>query len=42
MMRQNSVPGRCVSGERLLEMCSEMEIVIGNTYFNKKGVIKFA
>ena len=34
-------PGRNVSGERLLEMCSELELGIGNTYFEKKGINKF-
>ena len=34
------VPVRNVSGERLLELCSEMELGIGNTYF-KKGINKF-
>ena len=30
------VPGKNVSGEKLLEMCSELELLIGNTYFRKK------
>ena len=29
-----------VSGERLLELCSELELVIGNMYFRKKGINK--
>ena len=33
--------GRNVSGERQVEMRSEMEIVIGNTHFRKNGLNKF-
>ena len=29
----HGVPGRNVSGDRLLEMCAEMELVVGNTFF---------
>ena len=36
-MGKNGVPGREVSEKRLLEMCSDMEIEIGNTYFSIKG-----
>ena len=28
---QHSVPGRNESGERLLEMCAEQELVVGNS-----------
>ena len=35
------VPGRNVSGEWLLELCSEIELVIENTYFRMKGINKF-
>ena len=31
------VPGRNVSGKWLLEFCSELELVIGNTCFNKNS-----
>ena len=30
------VPGRNESGERLLEMCAEQELVVGNSWFKKK------
>ena len=40
-MGKYGVPGRNVSGERVLELCSELELVIGNTYFRKKGINKF-
>ena len=35
------VPGRNVSGERLLEMCSELELRTGNQFFRKRGINKF-
>ena len=40
IMRIYGVPGRNVSGERLLELCSDLELVIENTYFRKKGITK--
>ena len=41
VMGKYGVLGRSVSGDRLLEMCSEMELVEGNTFFRKKGIKKF-
>ena len=35
------VSGRNVSGAILLDMCSEMEMVIGNTYFRKERTNNF-
>ena len=35
------MPVRNVNEERLLELCSELDLVIGNTYFRKKGINKF-
>merc|ERR1711915_612287 len=35
------VPGENESGERLLDMCLEQELVIGNSFFRKKGVNKY-
>ena len=35
------VPGRNESGECLLEMCVERELVIGNTWFSKKDIHKY-
>ena len=32
------VPGENESGERLLDMCVEQEMVIGNCFFKKKGI----
>ena len=34
------VPGENESGERLLGMCVEQELVIGNSFFKKKGINK--
>ena len=33
IMGKYGVPGRNVSGERLSELCSELELVPGNTFF---------
>ena len=30
------VLGKNVNGERLVEMCSKMELIIGNMYFKEK------
>ena len=38
---QHGVPGRNESGERLLEMCAEQELVVGNSWFKKKDVYKY-
>ena len=35
------VPGENVSGEKLLEMCGERELVIGNSMFRKKRINKY-
>ena len=35
------VPGENESGERLLDMCVEQELVIGNRFFKKKGINKY-
>ena len=40
-MRKYGVLGRNVSGDRLLEMCADMELVVGNKCFRKKGINKF-
>ena len=29
------------SGERLLEMCAEQELLVGNSWFKKKNVYKY-
>ena len=34
------VPGENECGERLLDMCVEQELVIGNSFFKKKGINK--
>ena len=35
------VPGENESGERLLDMCVEQELAIGNSFFKKKGINKY-
>ena len=35
------VPGENESGERLLDMCVEQELVIGNSFFKKEGINKY-
>ena len=35
------VPGRNESGERLLEMCEEEELVVGKSWFKKNHVYKY-
>ena len=35
------MPGRNESGERLLEMCAEQELVVGNRWFKKNDVYKY-
>ena len=39
--RRNEMPGRNESGERLLEMCAEQELVVGNSWFKKNDVYKY-
>ena len=38
---RHGVPGKNESGERLLEMCAEQELVIGYSWFKKKVVYKY-
>ena len=38
---QHGVPGRNESGERLLKMCAEQELVVGNSLFKKNYVYKY-
>ena len=35
------MPGRNESGERLLEMCAEQDLVVGNSWFKKNDVYKY-
>ena len=35
------MPGRNESGERILEMCAEQELVVGNSWFKKNDVYKY-
>ena len=35
------VPGENESGERLLDICVEQKLVIGNSFFKKKGINKY-
>ena len=39
---RQGVPGRNESGERLLEMCAEQELVVGNSWSKKKDVDKYS
>ena len=38
---QHGVPGRNESGGRLLEICAEQELVLGNSWFKKKVGYKY-
>ena len=38
---RHGVPERNESGERLLEMCAEQELVVGNIWFKKNDVYKY-
>ena len=38
---QHGVPGRNESGKRLLEMCAEQELVLGNSWYKKKYMYKY-
>ena len=38
---KNGVPGVNESGERMIEMCIERELVVGNTFFEKKDIHKY-
>ena len=38
---RHGVPGRNKSGERLLEMSTEQELVVGNSWFKKNDVYKY-
>ena len=35
------MPGRNESGEQLLEMCAEQELVVDNSWFKKNDVYKY-
>ena len=37
---RHGLPGRNESGERLLEMCAEQELVVGNSWFKENDVCK--
>ena len=37
----HGVPERNESGKRLLEMCAEQELVVGNSWFKKNDVYKY-
>ena len=38
---RHGVTGRNKSGERLLEMCAEQELVVGNSWLKKNNVYKY-
>ena len=38
---RHGVPGRNESGERLLEICAEQELAVGNSWFKKNDVYKY-
>ena len=38
---RHGVTGRNESGERLLEMCAEQKLVVGNSWFKKNDVYKY-
>ena len=38
---RHGVPGRNESGERLLEMCAEQKLVVGNSWFKKNYEYKY-
>ena len=38
---RHGVPRRNESGERLLEMCAEQELEVGNSWFQKNDVYKY-
>ena len=38
---RHGVPGRNESGKRLLEMCAEQGLVVGNSWFKKNDVYKY-
>ena len=38
---RHGVPGRSQRGKRLLEMCAEQELVVGNSWFKKNYVNKY-
>ena len=40
IVRRHGVLGKNESGERLLEMCAEQELVVGNSWFKKNDVYK--
>ena len=38
---QHGGPGRNETGEQLLEMCAEQELLVGKSWFKKKDVYKY-
>ena len=38
---RHGVPGRNESGERLLEMCADQELAVGNSWFKKNDVYNY-
>ena len=38
---RNGVPGINQNGERLLEMCTERRLIVRNTWFQKKLIVKY-
>ena len=41
VIKKYGIPGENESGERLLDMCVEQELAIGNSFFKKKGINKY-
>ena len=41
IVEQHGAPGRNESGEQVLEMCAEQELVVGNSWFKKKDAYKY-
>ena len=41
IVERHGLPRRNESGERLLEMCAEQELAVGNTWFKKNDVYKY-
>lgn len=41
VLGRHGVPGENLSGERLLDLCMEKELVIGNSFFKKKLINKY-
>ena len=41
LVGRHGLPGRNEGGERLMEICAEQELVLGNSWFKKKDVYKY-